>query len=93
VGKICGSSLICQIDSSIDCSNSFKNSYTLSRMKVEHGMLQGSVFGPLLFLLYINELQENVQGAKLVLFADDTNLLIAGKHEFDLKHKIINIMN
>jgi hypothetical protein len=48
--------------------------------------------GPLLFLLYINDCTENVQGVKLVLFADDTNLLNTGKDEFDLQHKIINIM-
>jgi hypothetical protein len=34
-------------------------------------------------------ISENVQGAKLVLLADDTNLLITGKDEFELLHKII----
>jgi dsDNA-binding SOS-regulon protein len=33
-----------------------------------------------------------VQGAKMVLFADDTNLLITGKDKSDLQHKIINVM-
>jgi hypothetical protein len=32
-----------------------------------------------------------VQGAKMVLFADK-NLLINGKDDFDLQHKIINVM-
>jgi hypothetical protein len=35
---------------------------------------------------------ENLQGAKMVLSADDTNLLITRKDESDLQHKIINIM-
>jgi hypothetical protein len=35
--------------------------------------------GPRLFLLFINDLIENVQGAKLVLLADDTNLLLTEK--------------
>jgi hypothetical protein len=38
-----------------------------------------------------NDVTENVQGAKLVLFADDANLLISREVEFDnmpLKHGI-----
>jgi hypothetical protein len=33
-----------------------------------------------------------LQGARLVLFPDDTNLLVTGKDESDLQHKIKNIM-
>jgi hypothetical protein len=47
-------------------------------MKVEHGVSHGSVLGPLLFLLYTKDVTGIVQGAKLVLFADDTNFLITG---------------
>jgi hypothetical protein len=53
---------------------------------------QGAFLGPLLFLSYINDITENVQEAKMALFADDTNLLISGKYEFDLQHKIINVI-
>jgi hypothetical protein len=49
-------------------------------------------FRQLLILLNINDLTENVQGSKLVLFADDTKLLLTAKDEFDLQHKIINVM-
>ena len=36
--------------------------------------------GPLLFLLYINDLPLNIQDAKLVLLADDINTLIIDKN-------------
>ena len=52
---------------------------------VDYGVPQGSVLGPLLFLIYINDLHKAIKYSSTRHFADDTNILIKNSSLKQLK--------
>jgi hypothetical protein len=59
--------------------------YLSSSLPVRYRVPQGSVLGPLLFILYINDIPHLTQG-RSIMYADDTSILNIGQDINDLQN-------
>ena len=108
---ICHEKLLVKLDSYEirgNCLKLIKN-YLLNRKQITKfnnvksdsknimfGVPQGSVLGPLIFLLYINDIVNSVFEGETVIFADDTNIFVTGNNEeetYYLANKVLKCVN
>ncbi len=57
-------------------------------LPISHGVPQGSILGPLLFILFINDLPKCITNCKIALYADNTVLLFYAKTSEEIRVNI-----
>ena len=76
VKSVCGCTIFYQTD-----NNVLVNGTTSREAQVRSGVPQGSVLGPLLFLVHISDINYEITDSTVSCFADDTRILLGIKDE------------
>ena len=62
------------------------NDINSDSMPIKCGVPQGSILGPLLFTIFINDLPDTIKHCNVTLYADDTALIVAGKTSDEIQN-------
>ena len=81
-------------DRKLQCKiNTVENCTTMSdEYNISHGTAQGSCLGPLLFILFTNDIHILPLYSRLILFADDTTIYSHHKSKHFLKYMLTHDM-
>ena len=71
----------------------YVNGYLSKPQKIDYGVPQGSILGPLLFLIYINDLPNCIEKSTVRMFADDTTLTASSIALPEIESKINHHLN
>ena len=64
------------------------NEHSSSKRFISCGIPQGSILGPLIFLIYINDICNCSPSSNFIMYADDTNIIISDKNLIQLEYTI-----
>ena len=58
---------------------------------IQTGVPQGSILGPLLFIIFFNDITDVIEGARVVKYADDTVIYLSGYAQLPRMWELIDI--